>query len=480
LLGSLDDQATDDALRDLLQIRRLQLSRTAPVHRAIFARTDPRRGRFVDTDLVVADTRADRADVIVDLGPLQSPESAVVGQRILFDGFLNQPAQAAAVLIMLARVARQRFYLPPGMVAAKIASSDPVVTSSWDRLRFESFSECCGMALRYDVLPGGLDAKPVAHGTTNVDLTGPTRIALAGVQGIDPLHLRITDAKENAVTFTSFDHSVSEAKVPLPQRWVRGFAEAQAAGATLVRRAEISSAEARRFWHALPRVDNASSQLYATPNGRGLRLTGSARPDAIPVGGAGRLRMIEPLLRYARSVTVYGPRSCTGPGVSLWQLNLPDGTLSCALSPTLSRGFSGEGGLLHQLSEPESAEDADRIVDYLNDDHNGELLTPTRLAADVGLTVTQVESGLAQLAAAGTVGYDAAQQGYFHRELPWTVEGPRPSTRGSWQRGSSSRTQRLSLPRPRMPQTRRSTSPMARAITAFAAGAQARRVPALG
>ncbi|MBO0812539.1 MAG: SWIM zinc finger family protein [Microlunatus sp.] len=369
---------------------------------------------------MVADIRPDQADRVIDLAPSHGTERAV-GQRLLFDGFLNHPVQAAAALLLLGRVARHRFYLPAGMVAAKIASSDPVVTTCQDQLRFESFSACCGMALRYDVLSGGLATRPNTHGSTNIDLTEPTRIALTGIQGLDPLHLRITNEIRHAVTFTTLDHTVTEAKAPLPQRWVRGFAEAQAAGAGLVQHAEISSGQARRFWRTLPRADNGSAQLYVATNGRGLHLTGSATATTIPLGGPSRLRIIEPLLKHAHSITVYGSRHGLGPGVSLWQLNFPDGILSCALSATPSRGFSGEGGLLHQLADPDGIRHADHIGDYLTDHHNGELLTVAGLTR-LGLTNAQVETGLARLAAAGIVGYDAAQRGYFHRELPWAID----------------------------------------------------------
>ncbi len=44
------------------------------------------------------------------------------------------------------------------MTAERAAAiRDPVVTSHEDRLRFESFSGCCGVYARLDVLPGGLD-----------------------------------------------------------------------------------------------------------------------------------------------------------------------------------------------------------------------------------------------------------------------------------------------------------------------------------
>ena len=62
-----------------------------------------------------------------------------------FTGFLGAPRQTAQALLVVAEVARTRYYEPPTMVAARIAAADPVVTSNLDRLRFESFSACAGV-----------------------------------------------------------------------------------------------------------------------------------------------------------------------------------------------------------------------------------------------------------------------------------------------------------------------------------------------
>ena len=57
-----------------------------------------------------------------------------------FRGFLAEPEIAATGLLAVANVARTRYYQP---LAA--AGRDPVVTCGGDRLRFESFSGCCGV-----------------------------------------------------------------------------------------------------------------------------------------------------------------------------------------------------------------------------------------------------------------------------------------------------------------------------------------------
>jgi hypothetical protein len=84
-----------------------------------------------------------------------------------FKGFLTQPAPAAAGMLACAAIARARYYTPMHVIMKMI--TDPVVTSNGDRLRFESFSGCCGVHARLDLLPEALDEAPRACGTTNVD-----------------------------------------------------------------------------------------------------------------------------------------------------------------------------------------------------------------------------------------------------------------------------------------------------------------------
>src|SRR5688572_17072088 len=60
---------------------------------------------------------------------------------------------AAMGLLAVAEVARTRYYQP-----ISPASLDPVVTGSRDRLRFESFSGCCGSTRGWTCCPLGSTA----------------------------------------------------------------------------------------------------------------------------------------------------------------------------------------------------------------------------------------------------------------------------------------------------------------------------------
>ena len=330
----------------------------------------------------------------------------------LFTGLLGHPEQAAAALLVVARVARTRFYVPPAMLAAVIRAADPVVTSNGDRLRFESFSACCGVYARLDLLPGRLDQPALDTGTTNVDLNPPTRQALAGVAAGEPLHL---DVGLDDVVVTTLDGSSVERKVPLPDRWLKGFAEVQIAASNMSPRLELDAPQARRFLQALPRQASRAG-VWAVPPGSGARLASRPTDGAVHAGGPERLRVFEPLLRFARGLRAYGASAGSAAAPSTWELVLDDARLVVVLSPETSRGFSGEGGVLLGLAEDGSSDDADLVAAALD----GQLrLEPAALAAATGLPLARVLAALPHLSAAGRVGFDLAESAWFRRELPY-------------------------------------------------------------
>ncbi len=331
-----------------------------------------------------------------------------------FDGFLGHGEQMATALLVIAKVARSRFYVPPGMVAAMIRAADPVVTSNGDRLRFESFSACCGVYARLDMLPEALDSPPVDTGTTNVDFNAPMRQALARIGGLEPLHLSVGDD----VTVTTMEASVTEKRVPLPDRWLRGFAEVQVAASAMTPAFEVGVAEARRLLHLLlPAAGAGNAVLWAVPAGRGVRLTTRPGSTGVPLAGPQRLRVLAPLLRFAKTLRAYAAPGAPGtPAASLWELDLDDARLVLTLSPELSRGFSGEGGILRDLADPHSSADADLVSALLAFEPR---LDVAFLARESGLTEDRVVRALGRLGAAGRVGYDSFASAYFHRELPY-------------------------------------------------------------
>ncbi len=268
---------------------------------------------------------------------LLEPVEEDVRVPVLFDGFVEPGAQAAQALLVLGKVARTRFWMPPSMVNRLIAESDPVFTADRTTLRAEAFSPCCGVYVRLDLL----DAGALGEGCTNVDLSEATRTVLAGVVAQDPLHLTV---RGDGIHLRTLDGQNDEAVIPLPDRWVAGFAEVAAVTAGAVEKAVLDKLEARAFLRRLPLTVGKS---WAVASGRGLRLTSRAGQDSIPASGLHRLRIVEPLIRFAQGLTVY-----TRPGseVASWVLELERARLIVTLSPEPSRGFSGEGGWLNSLA----------------------------------------------------------------------------------------------------------------------------------
>jgi hypothetical protein len=355
---------------------------------------------------------------ITDAGPAAHP--------YFFTGFLAEPAPAAQALLATAAIARARYHVAASSI--QLLLRDPVVTSNADRLRFESFSGCCGVHARLDLPPAALAARPAASGTTNVDFNPPMRAALAGaVATASQLLLKVGDQEVTAVTERA---SVTERKVELPSRWVKGFGEVCALHARMRPVAELTGADATRFIAGLPRA--ARGPLWAVPAGRSLSLTAIPKPGAACLAGPERLAELRPLLRFTKRLRVYAPLSAEGddragaaghaalPSASSWELTLGEAgaRFTLTLSPERYRGFSGEGALLGALADA-AAGDAGLIGLLLGWDP---VIDPASMAASAGLSAERVAAALAVLASWGAVGYDLACGAYFHRELPLGAE----------------------------------------------------------
>jgi hypothetical protein len=327
-----------------------------------------------------------------------------------FSGLLTEPAVGAAGMLAVAAVARAR-YVTSASVVAQLR--DPVVTSNGDRLRFESFSGCCGVHARLDLLPAALDGAPALSGTTNVDFNDSMRAALAGTAAGRALLLTV-GADEVSVTTTA--GSVTERKVPLPQRWLKGLGEVQALARGMTLAGELAAAQARRFIRAIPR--QARRPLWVIPVGGAFQLAATPRPGAVCLAGPHRLAELHPLLRFTRRLRAYGPPVAGGslPAVSAWELDLGTARLTLTLSPEHYRGFSGEGALLNLLGDDETAADADLVSVLLAWDAR---IDPGRLSSEADLPAARVTAALGYLAASGRVGYDLAEEAFFHRELPF-------------------------------------------------------------
>ena len=336
--------------------------------------------------------------------------TGLVDHPDFFDGLLAYPDVAAAGLLTIADVAVSR-YADLGQ-AARLASVDPVVTSGCDRLRFESFSACNGVYARFDLLPGGIDAGRVGVGTTNVDINQPLRVALASVGRSQLLHLGVGAA---GLRVSTSDQDHVERQVDLPDRWIRGLAETPLLLRQVTPVATVHGPSIGQLLAGLPPGPGPGPTLFLRPTPRGLRPSPTEGPGTVRVAGTTRLSAAKRIVRFTNRLDIHaGPH-----GTSAWTFDLPGARLLLFLTPSPWRGFSGEGSLLRLLTAGCSEEHGYTILERLAWE---QLIDPDALACATGLEASAVDSGLAWLAASGRIGFDLAEQSWFHRELPLDTE----------------------------------------------------------
>ena len=333
-----------------------------------------------------------------------------------FEGRMLAPRQVAELLTAVHLVVGARFFTPANSVARAIALADPVVTSGGGLLRFEGFSSCCSTYVRVDLLPAAYDGQVVARGTTNVDFNTAMRAALARVREDAGLELAVGP---DDVTLRSGGTEVTERKVELPMRWIRGLVEVQSCQAAMRRRFEVSALEALRFLRTLPRASTSRTPLWIAPGPAGLFTTTRATAQGVRVTDTRRLRVLEALLPRAHSLAVFAD---DGQQASAWVLDFGDARLTLALSPEVWRGFSGEGQTLRALlhASTRSAGTLARVRSALQWQPR---LDAAALAGELALGADEVEDTLRVLGACGLAGFDLAEGHYFHRVLPFDLSG---------------------------------------------------------
>jgi hypothetical protein len=335
---------------------------------------------------------------------------------VFFDGYAQYPGHAAQAMLCVARVARTRFYMPPNMVAAQIRAADPVVTAEPDRLRFESFSACCGVHARFDMLADGLDICGFAPGTTNVDFNPPMREALARIASREPLRITVG---QDTVAVETLDRAVVERRVPLPEGWIQGFGEVQVALTRAAPILELPTIAAQRFLKALPRGAAGDRTVWAESTSAGVRFSSVSRPGRVCVAAPSRLSTLAPLARFAKSLIAYGDPDASDPSPVTWVMTLPASRLCVTLSPDRTRGFSGEGGQLLDLISDTAATDAHTVRDTVSD---ATRFTLQQASNSAGLSPEHTRAALTWLGIHGHLGFDPADDAYFWRHLPYPDE----------------------------------------------------------
>ena len=346
-----------------------------------------------------------------------------------FRGFVDNAALVARGMLAVAEVSRTRYF----DAGAAQRMRDPVVTSNRSVLRFEAFSACNGVYARLDVDEGALDAEYIDWGTTNVDVNEPLRAALSGIMTGEPLRLSVGD---DALAVETMDAAVIERKVPLPNRWLRGFAEVQIDSSLMTPVLELDPAATRMALRDLPRQRTGNRPMWVKQSGRTVRLTPRPDPAAPAIVGPQRLAALGRMLPDARSLTIFTePASDHDPnlrGPNLggaaamrstgWIVGLSGARLTLLVSPELYRGFSGEGAVLTMLADDDLT--GNGLVNAVSDRLAGQARLDPDTLAEVGVMgdTETVHRSLRILGAVGRVGHDLSS-GFFHRDLPFDRTG---------------------------------------------------------
>ena len=280
--------------------------------------------------------------------------SGAVAHPFFFSGFVAQPAVVAQALLMLARVARTRFYVPPNTLAAVLRAADPVVTSTPEGLRFESFS-----VLRRVCAPGrgrgGAGRHARGAGRDQCGCESAAAPGTGGLRASEPLHLNVGS---DALRVSTGAGEIVEEKVPLPTRWLKGFAETQMLSAGMACRHALTGGPAP-VRAALPRSSSTKTVMWATQAARSLRLATQATPGAVCVAGPGGCACwspccvmpprCAPMARRRRRRAAAGQRLGAGAARRAGH---------AGSEPGKGAGFSGEGAVLHLVAGGDANEDA--------------------------------------------------------------------------------------------------------------------------
>jgi hypothetical protein len=332
-----------------------------------------------------------------------------------FVGRLLQPRLAAELLSAVHLIVGSRFFTPANTVARALALADPVVTSGGGLLRFEGFSSCCSAYIRVDLLPAAYDGDVVGKGTTNVDFNAPMRAALARIRDEACLELSVG---LDEVSLRSAGTAVTERKVALPLRWLRGMVEVQSYQAGMQQRFDCNAVEAMRFFRSLPKASTSRTPLWVSRSGAGLVASTRAGAGAVRLTDSTRLRVLQSLLPKARALRVYADEAQQS---SAWVLDFGDSRLTLALSAEVWRGFSGEGQALWALMNAETDAVASATRQVRAQLQWQPALEPQTLAQELRLPLPLVADSLRVLGASGLAGYDVSTGHYFHRVLPFDL-----------------------------------------------------------
>ncbi len=306
---------------------------------------------------------------------------------------------------------------------------DPIITVHPDRLLFEAFSQDQSVYAALIVDPSIFETEgETVTGTTNIDFTawlwgtlGEMRTSRNTTFRIGPEGFEV----RNAGAGGRF-----ERKVDVPESWVRGFLQVQAAMALPGTRIDVRPIDllaALRFLRYTKARVSPRALRYEFEPGQGARLVLEPWEHAIPLAGTAhnytekkvtrvwgrrRLKLIEGLLPFAESVQVFLKGRALP---SFYAVKLPGMTFLLGLSGFSEASFAGTGGF-DLLADTAAEDDAllDPAIERLRREYSCSI---PELAESLNVGKDRATRLLVRLCRQGRCMFDVESRRYRHREL---------------------------------------------------------------
>lgn len=306
---------------------------------------------------------------------------------------------------------------------------DPIITVHPDRIFFEAFSQDQSVYAALIVDPAVFETEgEVITGTTNIDFTAWLWGALGEMRTGRRTTFKV--GPEGLEVKTSAAGGRFERKVDVPETWVRGFLQVQAAMGLPGTRIDVTPIDllaALRFLRYTKAKVSPRAMRYEFDPGQDARLVLEPWEHVVPLSGAAhnyterkvtrvwgrrRLKLIEGLLPFAESVQVYLKGRALP---SFYAVQLAGMTFVLGLSGFSEASFTGTGGF-DLLGEAAADDDAllASALDLLRREYHRSV---AEVAQSLGIELHRAARLLVRLCRQGRCMFDVESRRYRHREL---------------------------------------------------------------
>lgn len=336
----------------------------------------------------------------------QTEIEAVNNIPCFFWGTLTDPYVTAKCWSTIARVVRSSFGpTPPSL-------RDPIVSAGTERIRFEGFSSCNGVYVRLDMKPESIDGEFIANGTTNVDFNDPMLNALNSIQKNEKVTLAVGQQDVQVMTSKT---KVTEKKVTLPMRWIKGLTSVQLYLADMDLKFELNKIQTIQLFQTLPK-GSVKGDFFITKRAGKFMFSTLMTADGVRIGGIHRLRLLDGVLAISEKIFVYESADKQTCAIVC---EFGKMQLLMAFSPDAYRGFSGEGKALEHMTENVPVEWVYGLNSLLK---SNETFDPTLLSIEHDIDFGTMDQLTSSLSSIGLLGYDLMGRSHFYRQLPFKTQ----------------------------------------------------------